>query len=65
MNCNDVGAYILPYFQIQIFPKRYGGPCLKVSSQHLILYTNVLYALMVWAAFQIQIFPKRYGGLCL
>ena len=26
MNFNDVGAYILRYFQIQIFPKRSKGP---------------------------------------
>ena len=25
MNFNDVGAYILRYFQIQIFLKRYGA----------------------------------------
>ena len=26
MNLNDVGAYILRYFQIQIFPKALWGP---------------------------------------
>ena len=36
-------AYILRYLQIQICPLSYGGLCLQVYFQRLILYTNKLY----------------------